>query len=1043
MKQIEPQGFFMIRRPLLPIEAILNFNRDLKIKSVDFEKNLQKAFSDPLLREAVFLASENLFHGIFSQDQINEQKPSPKMLLALYRYLIRMSTRATPFGYFAGIFCGEISENTCIVFDESAAWEGTMHLSSVKEGDIQAFSLMQDAVLDQIKFYKNSSLYRQADTYRYIERPTDAGQQQAVLMAIEADPILDRILALCSEGARLDQLIEGISVYMASPAARYYLMDLIEHQVLVSALELNVTGPNYLQRVYKELTQMKGDALASTLDLAELTDLLCSALLPSQIGIRLKQILPRLSFQNSEQQDLLNVDIKFNTKQSRLGSAAVKQIGQEYAAVQFLLGSEPVFSDLDRFKTEFFRRYEHREVPLVQALDFESGIGYGDLLAASAGELPLLEGLRHPGLHKQQKKIWGGLAAFKESLLRSHSNDPCEPVVLTDAQLSQLALQPAVQNDFYLMGSILCEDQDHFDQNDYQFLLRYAGANAGFELMGRFTHADKILESRVRQAAMQRQLRRTDAIFAEIAHVPDLQAADVLKRAQLYAFEIVYLAKSTLPESNQILLEDLMVSVPDGRQVLLRSRRLQKRIIPCRSNAHNFQNGLPAYRFLCDVAADENPVAGRWDWQLAELPGFLPRVQYKHLVLSAAQWNISLSDFQLVNGRLHDFSSQWRTLAAKLLIPALVLVCQADQELMLDLHCTPALEILQGMLEAHKAVKLKEFMFSAGQGLLKDSSGTYANEVVIPFFYPLQPVETVHSSLSLDQYNLSNFSVGSQWLSVKFYSSAVGLESLLVELIFPLCTELQNDGTIHKWFYLRYQDPDQHIRLRLNGVKEDFWPAALQNIQWRLQGLLNSGVVFRMQIDDYQREVQRYAGLGMETAESIFYHDSIAAAQLLTLWHSNEGSESSRWLAALLGADLLMDDLGLTLYEKLDMAKAHYLQLLELFGDDKTLLITLNDKYRKQSQQILSFMNLKNHSENEPVILIFENRSLAVRSLVSGNGQTASLAERAGAMASVIHMFLNRILLSRPLEQELVVQYYLYKFYKSSVKKFEKIKSAK
>ncbi|SEI39520.1 thiopeptide-type bacteriocin biosynthesis domain-containing protein [Dyadobacter koreensis] len=1043
MKNIEPQGYFMIRRPLMPIEAILDFNRNLQLAPGDFEKNLLGVFSDPLLRQAVYLASDNLFHALTESDQPNGHKPTEKMLLALYRYLIRMSTRATPFGYFAGIFCGDVSNNTCIVFDANKPLQGIMHLSAAIEGKIQKFLLAQDAVVDQVKFYRNSSLYRQGDTYRYIERTTDAGQQQAVLMAIEADAILDCILTSCNGGARLDQLVQAASVYMPARAARRYLLDLIEYQVLVSALDLNVTGPEYLQRVYSELSQTKGAAAASILNLAELTVLLRSTLPAWEIGGRLGQMLPRLTFQSHSHQDFINVDLKFNTWQNRLGSAAVKQIGQQYERVQYLLGSQAVLSDLDRFKAEFFRRYENREVPLVQALDFESGIGYGDLLAASAGELPLLEGLRQGAEQKKQKIGQGSLAAFKESLLRGYSKDAFEPLVLNDDHLNQLATRPAVQDDFYLMGSILCEDQDHFDQNAYQFLLKYAAGSSGFELMGRFTLADQALASRMRQAAEQRQLRRTDVIFAEITHIPDLQAADVLKRAQLYDYEIVYLVKSTLPETNQILLEDLMVSVFNGRQVVLRSRRLNKRIIPCQSNAHNFQNGLPVYRFLCDVASAENPLPGRWDWQLSEMPAFLPRVQYKHLILSLAEWNISIADFQLENGRVHDFSSQWRAFAAHRSVPALVLVCQGDQELMLDLQCAPAMQILQHMLETDKSVKLKEFLFASRQGLLKDSLGTYTNEVVIPFFYPHTPAERVGDTHSVAQYDTKNFPIGSKWLSMKLYSSAVGLETILVDLLFPLCTELLKDGVIRQWFYLRYQDPDQHIRLRLNGVSDDSWAAALHRIQYRLQDLLNSGIIFRMQIDDYQRETQRYASLGIETAESIFYHDSVAVAALLTLWRSNDHSESDRWLTALLGADLLMDDLGLTLYQKLDLAAAHYLQLMDLFGDDKNVLIRLNDKYRQQSRQILSFMNLKNHSENEPVMLIFKNRSLAMRSLIAGSGLSALSADRTSAITSVIHMFLNRVLLCRPLEQEPVILYYLYKFYKSSVKRLENIKNAK
>ena len=48
---------------------------------------------------------------------------------------------------------------------------------------------------------------------------------------------------------------------------------------------------------------------------------------------------------------------------------------------------------LARFKAEFAARYEDREVPLMEALDEEMGIGYDRSTHPAADESPLLAGL--------------------------------------------------------------------------------------------------------------------------------------------------------------------------------------------------------------------------------------------------------------------------------------------------------------------------------------------------------------------------------------------------------------------------------------------------------------------------------------------------------------------------------------------------------------------------------------------------------------------------------------------------------------------------
>jgi SAM-dependent methyltransferase len=124
-----------------------------------------------------------------------------------------------------------------------------------------------------------------------------------------------------------------------------------------------------------------------------------------------------------------------------------------------------------------------------------------------------------------------------------------------------------------------------------------------------------------------------DAVFAEVAHLPEGRIGNVLCRPVLRDYEIAYLGGSGAPPDRQLPAADLRVSVRDDR-IVLRSVRLDREVIPRMTTAHNYTwRSLPVYRFLC-LLQHQGVAAGlQWDWgPLAEAP-FLPRVRCGRVVL--------------------------------------------------------------------------------------------------------------------------------------------------------------------------------------------------------------------------------------------------------------------------------------------------------------------------------------------------------------------------------------------------------------------------
>src|SRR5690349_2032528 len=100
---MRPSGFFVLRSSLLPLDALRAFRtRD----------DLRKWLDDPAVREAIFLASPSLEESLPFFLGEPESERAEKVEHSLVKYFSRLTTRATPFGLFAGVAVGTLGEKT-------------------------------------------------------------------------------------------------------------------------------------------------------------------------------------------------------------------------------------------------------------------------------------------------------------------------------------------------------------------------------------------------------------------------------------------------------------------------------------------------------------------------------------------------------------------------------------------------------------------------------------------------------------------------------------------------------------------------------------------------------------------------------------------------------------------------------------------------------------------------------------------------------------------------------------------------------------------
>src|SRR5205807_369586 len=119
-----------------------------------------------------------------------------------------------------------------------------------------------------------------------------------------------------------------------------------------------------------------------------------------------------------------------------------------------------------------------------------------------------------------------------------------------------------------------------------------------------------------------------------------------------------------------------------------------------------------------------------------------------------------------------------------------------------------------------------------------------------------------------------NFLPGSEWLFAKIYASPSNADRLLLEVIKPLIEKIMAAGEADSWFFIRYADPQWHLRLRFHGSPATLTARVLPALWQALEEHRRQGKIWRMQLDTYEREIERYGGLdGVQVAEHLFQID--------------------------------------------------------------------------------------------------------------------------------------------------------------------------
>jgi thiopeptide-type bacteriocin biosynthesis protein len=998
---LEPLGWALARAPLLPVDAYpTGASHDRVSESL--------LPTEPLVRAALAVGTTDLYSAL--QRPRQSAAESDRLRGKLLRYLIRMTTRPTPYGLFAGVALIKWGSTTDI-------FVAHRHLRTRARPDMEwLFGLVMELERDpivrrELAFFANPLALSRGAQILLSDRATGSAEEPGV--SVRSTAPVRRVLARARVPASYAELADELLSMGATPAKSERLIEeLWQQSMLLSDLRPPLTTPHPARYVCDRLSRVAGarrvhEDLTSLLQALERWDCLP---LQDQAGE-----WAALTEQATRLHPLATAHhaVQVDTAIELAGSHVHVQVAKEAArAAELLMRMSPYPSGLPYLHT-YRRRFEaryglDREVPLLELLDPELGLGAPD------------DSDRDPPQHipktlRRRTLRDVALGALRERRLI---------IELDDQLLSRLQTwipaPTSTPRSIEICVLVAAQSAAAIDAGEFTVIVGpHLGAEAAGRALGRFAELLGPEGCTALRETVPNDDGQRSPLRAELVYLPQRwRAANVAVRPAVVDREIVCGTTPGCPSEQVIPLDELVVGVCNGR-FYVRWPAAARDIAVSVTHMLNQRYAPPAIRFLQDVEHDGRVVFSHFSWGPATEFPVLPRVQRGRVVLAPAQWRLEEGTLDSASS---DFPIALRAWRDRWSVPRHVYLAEKDHRLLLDLeapaHCDVLREELSRRPAGHASV-LQEALPGLADAWLPGPEGRHVVEFVVPLVarrgMHTEPVAVQRTAVAVTP-AVRLRPPGSDWLFLKLYCPPGWQEELVVEELAVFAGFAESASLADAWFFVRYHDPDAHLRVRFHGKPEILLTRLQpQACAWAASLVADESCI-GFSLETYEREVERYGGeAGIELAEALFAADSRSAVDLLH--RSRCHPTLDRVSLAVLSVDMLLEGLAIDADHRL----AYYRAWTSLARDD-------GQEYRRRRAVLRRL--LAHGPAAEPggaalaAILNARRRALQpIAARLDALARDGQLEQNKAALChSYVHMHCNRLIGAGPPTENRILQ---------------------
>lgn len=943
---------------------IFNDGQIERIKQNDYYKDI-------LL--SIQIASPSLYDSLIN-------KNSSKVNRAFDKYFIRSSIRPTPFGLFSGVYKYDDKDmNNKIFIEVDEVW-----IQGVVE------KLKQNAeILIYLSVHVNPSIIKEEISYRLFGSSFSTKDKK-----FKTNKLFNTVISEANTWINYQDLFRKIRNITSSNIQSKQIFDfinyLIEERVLLTNIDFQRNGKSTLENVISVLNGIPS---------------------PNIYLDKLRNILLFLKKLNQESA-LNNSNISFVQK-----------------------NMEKLFKSEHYFKA--IKKIPSANVSNVDKKVKENAVELTDLLFKLEKYLPdnhTKDITKNLILEKYGKQVLVPITLLLgekqiQDSISDDSNNSFNNAFFEDVFLkfnSVLDLSRALKRDIDLQENNFFKDLTDFEENKIQnqqnsthlyqslelcvsyiskdnrqigkvYLSNNIGSDFSGKMIGRFVgsafNKDTSYDNLFKDMEMLASSKKCLLVDLD-TDIDNYDVRNILPKYNCYTNKLCLGMCLNDDEDNIIRLEDLYVYVDENYETRIYSTKHKKNILFCVNHMMNSNLGGLLYRFINSLSSPKNgiQILGKLK-ELYVKSGIENSISYGNIILFSPSYRISVDNIKSIykstNINFSDFSVFLSKFKSKIHVKYVYLV-KSDNRLLLNLNINSHIEIAYEYIRKDGYIQLSkvenELVTSLKEAEFQNNKHVYqVQEHVMSF---------LNKNTSYFESNLGDITLWEKgWLVppfnsilyLKLYGNVENFNYILLKIINPF---LKNLDKKLKFYFIRYADPNNHIRLRIYDFS--YSKAQLSLMKELLNSMYANNFISDVQIGTYTREVHRYGTDDMTNVyEDFFWRDSLYVFSLLNKVHINR--------------DISMD--SLTVLTILEMIKSFKLNLNQsnIFWE-KINSKKYQNSYRSKKIEILKVLSNNENNFNDLDSVEWKR---AIDQYVKQIEVNCS-DRKVDILCSCIHMFINR-----------------------------------
>ncbi|MEU4832331.1 lantibiotic dehydratase [Streptosporangium sp. NPDC023615] len=839
---------------------------------------LRQVWAIDTVAEALSHASPGLAVQVRTLCATEEPKvrETRRAVLAVARYLNRMVGRPTPFGLLAGVAPVTFAQ-------QPRLRSGADHRVIARAGaewlaDIIARLENTPALLARLPVVANSTMSVRGDRlivpYR-LKRQAGRGTV-AEEVSLRHTAAVRAAVTAARAPIRMEDLTRTLQAEFPATASAQIsamLTELVTRGVLITSLHAPATEPDALGHLLEQLEA--ADASTAVAPAAGLVDALreIHTLLerhnhaaPQTRAVR-EEAAGRMRSVARTRRHPLAVDLRLDT--TLVLPELVAREAERAASALTRLSSHPYGTRAWKdYHQRFYERYGIGALVPVLDVVADSGIGWPDgYPGAVSEERPA------PTAHRDEVL----LALAQKAILDGH-----DEIVVDEALLSALDAgpnPPRTPPHLELCVRVHATGQEALTRGDVELEVVSVSRGAG-TTTGRFL---AVLDPDARAAHIA-ELHAVPAgdretLVAQVSFPPlDPASAHVARAAQSVPL-VISLAEHRPPDDQVLTVGDLAVGC-DGRRMYLAAPERGHRVEVVGMHALNLRvHTPPLARFLIELGRAQYTQVTMFDWGAATHLPVLPRVRYGRTIVSAARWRLEAAELPRRTASWTAWNDALTSWQIRRRLPRRVHLIDNGRHLPLDLEVIAHRVLLRTHLDTAPHALLVQAPAPQASGWCEGR----AHEVIVPLTatapprWPRLPAPNPARLVTRDQ---GQPPAVSHVLLVSLYGDLRRQDLLLTEHMPDLLERLGRP----EWWYVRYRDPDQHLRLRIVLPRLTGFGPVTRTVSLWADELHRDGLLREVLYPTSYPETGRWGGgAAMPAAEQVFGADSRAVLAQLRL----------------------------------------------------------------------------------------------------------------------------------------------------------------